>query len=110
MGRITQKAETVDGVTTTYDYHYDIAGRLDEVQQNEVIVEAYGYDDNGNRQTAETASGSVIANYDDPLEEKVKSRKRPPETSYGGKGKGKGKRKNARERNYPRIPPKKCSK
>ena len=65
MGRISQKRETIDGVTTIYDYHYDPAGRLDEVQQNGVIVETYTYDDNGNRQTAETASGSVIANYDE---------------------------------------------
>jgi len=38
-----------------------MAGRLDEVKQDEVIVETYGYDDNGNRLTAETARGSVMA-------------------------------------------------
>jgi hypothetical protein len=34
-----------------------------------------------------------------PLQEKVKPRKRPPDTDSGGKGK------NARGRDYPRIPP-----
>ena len=65
MDQITQKAKIIDGVTTTYAYHYDLAGRLDDVKQNEVIVETYSYDDNGNRLTAETASGSITANYDD---------------------------------------------
>jgi len=65
LGRITQKAETVEGITTIYDYRYDVAERLVEVKQDGVMIEAYGYDDNGNRLTAETASGSVIANYDD---------------------------------------------
>jgi YD repeat-containing protein len=64
LGRITQKVETLEGMTTLIDYRYDVAGRLDEVKQDGVMVEAYSYDDNGNRFTAETASGSVIAHYD----------------------------------------------
>jgi YD repeat-containing protein len=64
LGRITQKAETVEGITTTYNYRYDVAGRLVEVKQDDV-VETYSYDDNGNRLSADTASGSVIGNYDD---------------------------------------------
>jgi RHS repeat-associated protein len=65
LGRITQKAETVEGITTTYNYRYDVAGRLVEVKQDERVVETYSYDDNGNRLSADTASGSVIGNYDD---------------------------------------------
>jgi len=42
-----------------------LAGRLDEVQQDGVIIETYSYDDNGNRLTKETASSSITANYDD---------------------------------------------
>jgi YD repeat-containing protein len=30
LGRITQKAETLEGITTTIDYRYDVAGRLVE--------------------------------------------------------------------------------
>src|SRR5207244_501876 len=30
LGRITTKVETIGGVTNTYNYHYDQAGRLDE--------------------------------------------------------------------------------
>ena len=61
LGRIKQKTETVAGVVTTNDYRYDLAGRLDEVKRDNVVVESYTYDDNGNRLTA----GSVTAAYDD---------------------------------------------
>ena len=50
-GRITQKVETLDGVTDTYDYGYDTNGRLTEVKKNGVVVETYTYDANGNRVT-----------------------------------------------------------
>ena len=50
-GRITQKVETVDGVTDTYYYGYDSNGRLTEVKKNGMVVETYTYDANGNRVT-----------------------------------------------------------
>ena len=62
LGRITQKVETVQGIGTTYDYAYDLAGRLLEVKQNGATTAAYGYDDNGNRTTL---NGLPIAVYDD---------------------------------------------
>ena len=34
LGRITEKDETVEGITTTYQYTYDKAGRLETVTQN----------------------------------------------------------------------------
>jgi len=49
LGRITQKAETVQGVTTTYDYTYDTIGQLIEVRQNGSVAATYSYDANGNR-------------------------------------------------------------
>ena len=49
LGRITQKVETVQGTTLTYDYSYDPAGRLQEVKRNNAVVESYSYDANGNR-------------------------------------------------------------
>jgi RHS repeat-associated protein len=49
LGRITQKVETISGVTATYDYGYDLAGRLTEVKKNSVVTASYSYDPNGNR-------------------------------------------------------------
>ena len=49
LGRITQKAETVQGATTTYNYAYDAIGQLIEVRQNGGVAATYSYDANGNR-------------------------------------------------------------
>ena len=49
LGRIIQKAETIGGITTTFDYSYDAAGRLIEVKENGAAVSSYSYDANGNR-------------------------------------------------------------
>jgi YD repeat-containing protein len=43
--------ETIQGVTTTYGYTYDTAGRLTEVTHNGATVSTYSYDSNGNRLT-----------------------------------------------------------
>jgi len=64
LGRITQKMETLDGIATTFDYRYDVAGRLIEVKQDGVVVEAYTYDDNGNRLSADTTHSSIKGQYD----------------------------------------------
>ncbi len=64
LGRITQKSETVQGVTTTDDYTYDLAGRLTHVAQNGVPTASYDYDTNGNRISGNTAGGSISATYD----------------------------------------------
>jgi RHS repeat-associated protein len=64
LGRVTRKLETIGGVTATYDYAYDLAGRLTEVKLNGLVAETYTYDDNGNRLTATTVAGSVTATYD----------------------------------------------
>lgn len=60
LGRITQKVETIGGVTTTYDYDYDLRGQLIEVQADSVVIESYSYDDNGNRLSATV--GGLISN------------------------------------------------
>lgn len=49
LGRIAQKVETVEGVTTTYGYAYDPAGRLTDVTTNDTATAHYEYDLNGNR-------------------------------------------------------------
>ena len=63
LGRITGKTETVQGVTHQYAYHYDLAGRLDQVTVDGVSS-AYQYDSNGNRLAHVTASGVVDGTYD----------------------------------------------
>ncbi len=64
-GRITRKTETIGGVTAVWEYHYDLAGRLDEVQKDGVVVETYGYDANSNRVNFSDFWGSGSATYDD---------------------------------------------
>jgi RHS repeat-associated protein len=51
-GAITQKKETLNGTSITYDYTYDDRGRLTEVKKDGTVVESYTYDSNGNRQSA----------------------------------------------------------
>jgi RHS repeat-associated protein len=49
LGRITQKAETVQGQTQLHGYSYDSAGRLQAVTLNGTTISTYVYDANGNR-------------------------------------------------------------
>jgi RHS repeat-associated protein len=65
IGRIKQKTETLDGVTTAYDYAYDPAGRLISVKKNGAEVAAYTYDANSNRLTKAASGGTTIYTYDD---------------------------------------------
>ncbi|WP_081881022.1 RHS repeat-associated core domain-containing protein [Ghiorsea bivora] len=64
LGRIVQKVETIEGVTTTTDYVYDLAGRLTGVSENGVAVSVYGYDTNGNRINGFNQAGGILAYYD----------------------------------------------
>ena len=64
LGRIVQKVETIEGVTTTTDYVYDLAGRLTGVSGNGVAVSVYGYDTNGNRINGFNQAGGILAYYD----------------------------------------------
>jgi YD repeat-containing protein len=56
-GRITQRIEVIEAETITWDYGYDDLGRLIEVKKNNIVVETYVYDENGNR-TLETNTAS----------------------------------------------------
>ncbi len=64
LGRITQKTETIGGVTDTFAYAYDPAGRLTEVRQNGAVVASYGSDPNSNRTSRTTPGGTVAGTYD----------------------------------------------
>src|SRR5574337_478099 len=61
--RSTQQVETVGSVPTTFDYSYDLAGRLSQVQQNGSTTASYTYDSNGNRLTGPGLTSAPI--YDD---------------------------------------------
>jgi YD repeat-containing protein len=63
-GRVTQKAETVGGVTTTLGYTYDATGRLTDVTTNGAATEHYVYDTNGNRTGATVRGTTITASYD----------------------------------------------
>jgi RHS repeat-associated protein len=65
LGRIVQKVETIGGVTDTYVYSYDAAGRLAQVTKNAVVTATYAYDLNGNRLSVTTPGGTTTGTYDD---------------------------------------------
>jgi RHS repeat-associated protein len=48
-GRITNKSETVGGISSDYIYTYDAMGRLLTVTKDSTLVEEYQYDQNGTR-------------------------------------------------------------
>jgi len=65
LGRITEKIETIQGVTDTYDHTYDPSGRLQQVQKNGVVQSTYSYDSNGNCMTFISATtGTINGTYD----------------------------------------------
>ncbi|MBF0293179.1 MAG: RHS repeat-associated core domain-containing protein, partial [Nitrospinae bacterium] len=64
LGRITRKAETIQGVTDAYDYTYDTTGRLTGVAKNGVSLSSYTFDANNNRLTHSSSAGVVSATYD----------------------------------------------
>lgn len=64
LGRITKKVETIQGIATTYDYAYDVAGRLTDVWGNGIALSRYSYDINGNRAMATVNGVSARASYD----------------------------------------------
>jgi RHS repeat-associated protein len=64
LGRITTKTETLQGVTDTYGYTYDLAGRLTEVKLNGLTLATYDYDSNGNRLSKTSPSGATTYIYD----------------------------------------------
>ncbi len=49
LGRLTQVISTIDGVTTTTDYTYDLAGRISTVTEDGTLAASYAYDSNDNR-------------------------------------------------------------
>lgn len=65
LGRISQKVETIGGKTVTYDYDYDVNGRLTESRRNTIVDAHFDYDENGNRITGMSNGGPFTGIYDD---------------------------------------------
>lgn len=65
LGRIARKTETVGGVVATWDYTYDLAGRLEAVDKNGAPYATYTYDSNGNRLSAAEPWRTATATYDE---------------------------------------------
>jgi RHS repeat-associated protein len=64
LGRITEITETIGGVTDTYGYSYDLAGRLTQVTKNSTTIASYTYDSNSNRQSVTNSGGTINGSYD----------------------------------------------
>ena len=62
FGRVSQKIETIDGTTTTFDYTYDATGQLTQVTQDGSLVTSYTYDPNSNRLQQDGLGGSRHGN------------------------------------------------
>ena len=65
LGRIIRKNETIDSATHTYTYTYDLAGRLTNVNRDDVQVSRFVYDPNGNRLSYTGTSSTISGTYDD---------------------------------------------
>ncbi|WAM22762.1 MAG: right-handed parallel beta-helix repeat-containing protein (plasmid) [Candidatus Methanoperedens sp.] len=65
LGRIVSKNETIDGTAHIYNYSYDLAGRLTNVNKDYVPISQYVYDANGNRLSYTGAGGTISGTYDD---------------------------------------------
>ncbi len=65
LGRIIQRTEVLQGTTTTWGYAYDTAGRLASVTRNGAAFESYSYDQNDNRLTTNTTTGTTTYGTDD---------------------------------------------
>jgi RHS repeat-associated protein len=64
-GRIVRKTEAAGGPASSYDYVYNSNGRLVRVLKDGVLVEEYGYDENGTRIfEINTQRGIVNRSYD----------------------------------------------
>jgi RHS repeat-associated protein len=64
LGRIVEEIETLGGETRTWQYDYDLAGRLTEVRRNGTPVHLYDYDSNGNRSSHTGPAGTRTGTYD----------------------------------------------
>lgn len=65
LGRITRKEERIAGNISTYDYEYDLIGRLSGVKLDGATTASYTYDANGNRLNKRSGGQTINGTYDD---------------------------------------------
>jgi len=71
VGRITQKVENIGVDTVTWDYTYDLMGRLETVYKDSIMAEAYSYDGQGNRLEETNVLRGVSRTYTYDDEDKI---------------------------------------
>jgi RHS repeat-associated protein len=64
LGRITNKAVTMNGVTTSTRYVFDVSGRLTETWVGGALARSYVYDANSNRIQMNDGKDRIRASYD----------------------------------------------
>jgi RHS repeat-associated protein len=64
LGRVTGRTETVNGVSTQWDFTYDSTGRLASCTRDGSTTSAYTYDANDNRTQVSSGGDSTDAAYD----------------------------------------------
>lgn len=63
-GRIVRKEEYFNGSPITWEYEYDLRGRLSAARRDGELYAAYAWDDNDNRTAEQLAGGGTTAEYD----------------------------------------------
>jgi RHS repeat-associated protein len=64
LGRISERTETIAGITHIYAYTYDLSGRLTDVRRDGTVISHYGYNSNENRTSYTGPSGTITGTYD----------------------------------------------
>ncbi|AZZ36482.1 hypothetical protein CIK05_06655 [Bdellovibrio sp. qaytius] len=64
LGKIIKKVEAIKGNSQTFEYAYDLGGRLIEVKQNGSLKSKYSYDLNDNRTSGIVSGQTITASLD----------------------------------------------
>ena len=65
ISRVTSKNQNILGVSSNFEYAYNLSGYLTEVKKNGVVVSSYVYDSNGNRVSKTSSTGILNSIYDE---------------------------------------------
>src|SRR5690606_13932636 len=65
LGRVVEKNQTMNSVSSLYEDDFDNSVRLEQVKLDSVVVSTYGYDSNSNRNSGIINRTTTSATYDD---------------------------------------------